>query len=96
MEAKFSSRLDALLLLDVCQFMLNDVGQNVDVSENDVFSPNCSKFVVEYDWNSEFPQMGSNFVFFGLCKIWFFGKLDEFFRKKALNFLSIAKFGIFL
>ena len=43
------------------------------------FSPNCSKFAVEWDWESKNPQ---NVQILG-----FFGKIDVFFSKK--------NFGIF-
>ena len=59
----------------------------VDVSERQLFSPNCSKFAVECDWNSKISQNEK--------KIVFFEKIDGFLRKKTLNFsksLNVATF----
>ena len=45
-----------------------------------VFSPNCSKFAVECDWNSQNSQNFQNLCFF-------FGKIDGFF-KQNLDFFQ--------
>ena len=56
----------------------------VHVSERETFfSPNCSKFAVECDWNSKFLKM---------FKIWvFIEKIDGFFEKKLEFFFKIDK-----
>ena len=58
-------------------------------SEREItFSPNCSKFVVECDWNRKNSQNVQNFGFFAKKKI-------GFFEKKSWNFsksLHVANF----
>ena len=49
------------------------------------FSPNCSKFAVQCDWNSMISQNVQNLAFFG--------KLYGVFRQKTLNFFKISKGG---
>ena len=57
-------------------------------SEREIFfSPNCSRFAVECDWNSKISQNVQNLFFF-FEKRWVF-------RKKSLNFFKIAKSGKF-
>ena len=52
-----------------------------------IFSPNCRKFAVEWDWNRKNFQSVQNLVFF--CK------KDGFFRKKILKLFKIATCGNF-
>ena len=54
------------------------------VSECEFFSSNCSKFVIECDWNNKNSQNVQILGFFER-------KMDGFFEKKSWTFSKIAK-----
>ena len=56
-------------------------------SERDFFSPNCSKFALEYDWNNKVFQSVQTFKFLE--------KISFFFREKLLNVFKIIESGNF-
>ena len=62
MEAKSSSQMGAFFTRCLpIAFTLNNVGQNIHVSEREkLFLPNGSKFAVEHDCNSEISQNVQN------------------------------------
>ena len=62
MGAKSSSQSSS----DVCQLRSRQtmLAKFIHVSEREFFQPNCSKFVIEYDWNTEISQNVQNLFFF--------------------------------
>ena len=82
MESKIFLSNRCIFLPDVCQLSSRN-WTNIGCSRVcQFFSSNCSKFVVERDWNSKISQNVQN--------LGFFKKMDGFFEK-ILNFLKIAK-----
>ena len=78
---------------DVCQLRSRQHRQYVHVTEHEFFSPNCSKFAVECDWNSMISQNVQNLGFFWKKNRWVFRKkLWIFFSKliKVANLLQNA------
>ena len=75
-------------LPNVCQLRSRHIGKYVHAIEREIiFSPNCSKFVAECDWNSKSSQ--------NVRKLGLFWKNRWVFRKKNLKFFKIPKSGKF-